>query len=67
MQGLSLAEDRRHVMESTPWLLPASKDLAYEGLQNDVDALLKAQHTADNWIAVFMFRCSPSNESKHPP
>ncbi|KAG1678742.1 hypothetical protein FOA52_012781 [Chlamydomonas sp. UWO 241] len=40
---------------STPWLLPASMVLPYEGLHNRAEVLLRLQATHDGWVSVFMF------------
>mmetsp|Transcript_26745 Transcript_26745/g.58319 ORF Transcript_26745/g.58319 Transcript_26745/m.58319 type:complete len:399 (-) Transcript_26745:109-1305(-) len=39
----------------TPWLLPRSVHLPYEGLESDLDALLRQQSSSEKWITVFMF------------
>ena len=40
---------------SLPWLLPPTSQLPYDGLHNDLTALLETQRTPDNWVSIFMF------------
>ena len=42
-------------LHATPWLLPPSTRLRYEGHHNNLDRLLSLQARKDRWVTVFIF------------